>query len=47
MPVRSHQYRLIVYLLVCQAGLAIDDFQELCGRVSQQIELEGESAVQM
>lgn len=32
--VRSHQYCLIVYLLVCQARFAIDDFQELRDRVS-------------
>lgn len=33
--VRSHQYGLIVYLFVRQAGLAVDDFQKLRGRVSQ------------
>lgn len=34
--VRPHQYSLIVYLLVGQVGLAVDDFQELYNRVSQQ-----------
>lgn len=27
--VRAHQYRIIVYLLIRQASLAVDDFQEL------------------
>lgn len=33
--VGTHQYSGIVYLLVCQAGLAIDDFKELERQVSQ------------
>jgi hypothetical protein len=30
--IRAHQYGIIVYLLIRQASLAVDDFQELQGR---------------
>lgn len=36
--VRAHEYGLIVYLFIRQAGLAVDNLQELYRRVSQQVQ---------
>jgi len=40
-PVRAHEYGLIVYLFLGQTGLAVDNLQELYRHISQWVQREG------